>query len=150
MESNYNKVEEVFSQFVYASRLENCNFCLKKNCNCAKTVGIRHPTSFFKFFNWRIIALDNFVVLWHASTKISHRYTHVPSLLNLPLISLPIPPFSLSQSPCSWVTQQIYQELFWWQWNVIKSSQLFSSFGSLYNILWRFQHQNILIFWLHD
>ena len=42
--------------------------------------------------NWRIIALQNFVVFCQTSTRISHRYTHIPSLLNLPPISLPIPP----------------------------------------------------------
>ena len=40
------------------------------------------------FFNWRIIALQNFVVFCQTSTWISHRYTYVPFLLNLPPISL--------------------------------------------------------------
>jgi len=40
------------------------------------------------------------VVFCHSSTRISHRHTHVPSLPNLPPISLPTPPFSLLQSPC--------------------------------------------------
>ena len=31
----------------------------------------------------------------HPSTWISHRYTHVPSLLNLPPTSLPIPPLDV-------------------------------------------------------
>ena len=44
------------------------------------------------FFNWRIIALQNFVVFCQTSTWISHRYTYIPSLLNFPLISRPIPP----------------------------------------------------------
>ena len=39
-------------------------------------------TLFIYFFNWRIIALPNFVVFCHISTRISHRYTHVSSLLN--------------------------------------------------------------------
>ena len=43
------------------------------------------------FFNWRIIALQNFVVFSQTSTWISHRYTYIPSLLNLPPTSLPIP-----------------------------------------------------------
>ena len=55
---------------------------------------------FFKYFNWRIIALQNFVVFCHTSIRISRRYTQVPSLLGLPPISLPIRPFNLSQSPC--------------------------------------------------
>ena len=46
----------------------------------------------FVFFNWRIIALQNCVVFCQTLTWISHRYAYVPSLLNLPPISLPIPP----------------------------------------------------------
>ena len=42
-----------------------------------------------KFFNCRI-ALQNFVVFCHTS-RISHRYTHVPSLPDFPHISLPMP-----------------------------------------------------------
>ena len=53
--------------------------------------------SFF-FFNWRIIALQYCVGLYHTSTWISHRYTYVPSLLN-PLPSpTPSHPSRLSQS----------------------------------------------------
>ena len=55
---------------------------------------------FLKFFYWRIIALQNFVVFCHTSARISHRYTHVPSLPNLSPISPWNPPFSLLQSPC--------------------------------------------------
>ena len=44
------------------------------------------------FFYWRIITLQNFVVFCQTSTRISHRYTYIPSLLNLPPISLPISP----------------------------------------------------------
>ena len=40
------------------------------------------------FFNWRIIGLQNFVFC-QTSKWISHRYTYNPSLLSLPLISLP-------------------------------------------------------------
>ena len=54
----------------------------------------------FIFFNWRIIALQNFVVFCHIPVRISHRYTHVPSLLSLPPISLPSHPSRWSQSPC--------------------------------------------------
>ena len=45
----------------------------------------------YLFFNWKIIALQNFVVFCQTSTWISHRYTYIPSLLNLPPLSLPIP-----------------------------------------------------------
>ena len=44
------------------------------------------------FFNWRIIALQNFVIFCQTSTRVSHRYTPVPSLSNLPPISLTITP----------------------------------------------------------
>ena len=53
------------------------------------------PFQFFfltYFFNWKIIALQNFIVFCQISTWISHRYTYIPSLLNLPPISCPIPP----------------------------------------------------------
>ena len=43
------------------------------------------------FFNWRINALQNFVVFCQTSKGISHRHTYVPSLLNLFPTSLPIP-----------------------------------------------------------
>ena len=43
-------------------------------------------------FYWRITALQNFAVFCQTSTWISHRYTYIPSVLNLPPISLPIPP----------------------------------------------------------
>ena len=36
------------------------------------------------YFNWRIIALQCCVGFCHPSTWISHRYTYVPSLLDLP------------------------------------------------------------------
>ena len=39
---------------------------------------------FILIFNWRIIALQCCVGFFHSSTRISHRYTYVPSLLNLP------------------------------------------------------------------
>ena len=45
------------------------------------------------FFNWSIITLQNFVVFCQTSTWIGHRYTYVPSLLNLPSTSHPIAPF---------------------------------------------------------
>ena len=44
--------------------------------------GLVQGASFFFciFFNWRIIALHNFVVFCHTSIRISHRYTQIPSL----------------------------------------------------------------------
>ena len=50
-------------------------------------------------FHWRIIALQNFAVFCQIPTWISHRYTYIPSLLNLPLISPPSHPSKLIQSP---------------------------------------------------
>ena len=43
-------------------------------------------------FYWRMIALQNFAVFCQTSTWISHRYTYIPSLLNLSPTSLPSPP----------------------------------------------------------
>ena len=59
--------------------------------------------SFFKKlkkFNWKIIALQNFAVFWQTSTQITHRYTYIPSLLNLHPISLPSHHSRLIQSLC--------------------------------------------------
>ena len=46
-------------------------------------------------FNWKITALQYCVGFCQKSTWISHRYTYVPSLLNLPPTSLPIPPLKV-------------------------------------------------------
>ena len=54
-------------------------------------VAFLHFKNIYLFFNWRIIALQNWVVFCQTSTWISHRYMYVLSLLNLPSISLPIP-----------------------------------------------------------
>ena len=48
--------------------------------------------------NWKMSALQYYVGSCHTSTWISHRYTHVPFLLNLPSTSHPVHPSSLSQS----------------------------------------------------
>ena len=44
------------------------------------------------FFNWRTIALQNFVAFCQTSTWINQKDTYIPCLLNLPPISHPIPP----------------------------------------------------------
>ena len=51
------------------------------------------PFFFFKLFicNWRIIALQYCVGFCHTSAWIRHRYTHAPSILNLPATSHPHP-----------------------------------------------------------
>ena len=54
---------------------------------------------FLRFiFNWRVHCC---VGLCHTSAWIRHRYTHVPSLLNLPPTSLPIPLL------CCWVASVV-------------------------------------------
>ena len=50
------------------------------------------PTMYF-FLNWRLIALQNFVVFCQTSTSISHRFTQGFFLPKLPPMSLPIPYF---------------------------------------------------------
>ena len=66
--------------------------CLCVNQLCCIYFFYKHQTPIFSeliglkktFFNWRIIALQNFVVFCHTSTRISHKYIHVPSLPHLP------------------------------------------------------------------
>ena len=47
---------------------------------------------FFFLFNWRIIALQYCVCFYHTSTWVSCMHAYVPSLLNFPPTSHPIPP----------------------------------------------------------
>ena len=71
------------------------------------------------FFNWRIIALQNFAVFCQTSTWISHRYTYIPSLLNLRPISLPTPPLlGWYRAPVwvSWAIQQIPVGYLFYMW----------------------------------
>ena len=85
-----------------------------------------HISSFKKLHLWgiaffwlksyrKIIAVHSFVVFRHTSARISHRYIHIPSFPDLPPISLPTPPFSLSQSPCIYKVLFTYREMleFW-------------------------------------
>ena len=58
------------------------------------------------FFYWRIIALQNFISFCQTSTWISHRYTYIPSLMNLP----PSP----SPSPLGW-----YRAPVWVSWAIL-------------------------------
>ena len=51
------------------------------------------------FFNWRIFALQNFLVFSHTSTKISHRYTLPCPFPPEPSISPSIPPFWIVKEP---------------------------------------------------
>ena len=63
-------------------------------CTCICIYFTFHLCSYFLFFKffWRIIALQNFVVFCQTSSWIYHRYTCIPSLLNIPPISCPISP----------------------------------------------------------
>ena len=62
----------------------------------------------YLFLYWRIIALQNFVFC-QTSTWISHRYTFIPSLLNPPPISLPIPPLQVETEPLVLVSIDVYR-----------------------------------------
>ena len=46
-------------------------------------------------FNRSILTLQYYVGFYQKSIRISHRFTHVPSHMNIPPISLPIPPFQV-------------------------------------------------------
>ena len=86
-------------QFIFlAFNLESYKYFTTKNKIEFKKEIKTHLKNYL-FFNWRINALQNFAVFCHTSTWISHRYTYVLSLLNLPPISLPIPPFLVDTEP---------------------------------------------------
>ena len=63
------------------------------------TVTMRHSFFFYFGFNRRIIALQYCVGFYPMSTWINHRFTHVPSHLNIPSISSPSNPSRLLLSP---------------------------------------------------
>ena len=88
-------------QILYFQKRNQDPRCLYDISHFQKIPGIAmphrvHPASFspsrlrlllYKYiyiFNWRIIALQNSVIFCQVSTWISHRYTYIPSLLNLP------------------------------------------------------------------
>ena len=76
---------------------------------------------FFKKFYWEIVALQYCSGFCHTATGISHRYTYVPSLLNLPLTShLPYPlgcHGALGWTPC--VTEQMPTGCLFHTWEYI-------------------------------
>ena len=75
---------------------------------------------FYSFiFNWRIIAIQYCVGFCHTAAWISHRYTYVPSLLNLSLTSHPS---RLSQS--NWLELPASSSQF--------SQAIYFTYGNLY------------------
>ena len=78
------------------SGIEHLSMCLLAICmSSLEKCLFRSSVQFLKkfvYFYWRIIALQYFVVFCQTSTWISYRCTYIPSLLNFPPISLPIPP----------------------------------------------------------
>ena len=82
----------------------------------------KHPANiFFHYvFNWRIVALQCCVGFCHTTTCISHKYTYIPSLLNLPSIPYPSHPSRLSQNTrLSSVMQQIHTSYLFDLWQCI-------------------------------
>ena len=84
----YCRPTKLFSTAVY-------NFTFPPAMKCKFKFLLISTFFLIYFLNGRIFALQNFVVFCHTSTRISHRYTHVPSLHNLLPISLPTPPFQI-------------------------------------------------------
>ena len=65
------------------------------NKSARTATGTQHQRTWFFFylfiFNWKIIALQYCVDFYQTLTWTSHRFTHVPSYLNIPHISHPTP-----------------------------------------------------------
>ena len=101
--SQCNTVSEHFLHPSCAVGFCFCPFPLKQ-CIFASVLGTRefHHTChsrlrlFFFFLIYFFLLKDScfteFFVFCQTSVLVSHRYTYIPSLLNFPPISLPIPP----------------------------------------------------------
>ena len=50
-------------------------------CTFVRNVISKSSKTWYVFCNWRIIALQNFVVFCQTATWINHRYTYIPSVL---------------------------------------------------------------------
>ena len=78
---------------------ENLPFQPRGHCRAFQICWHTERSIFFNlFFYWRIIALQN-VVFYQTSNWISLKYTYIPSLLNLPSISLHISPLQVDTEP---------------------------------------------------
>ena len=64
--------------------------CWSEWINIYLSIGLLKDIFFFFFL--RIIAFQYCVGFCHTSTRISHRYTYVPSLVDAPPIAHPTPP----------------------------------------------------------
>ena len=71
-------VQKHLNLYFLVNAFQGYTFTSKYNFNC-----IFQVFKNLSIFNWRIIALQYCVCLSHTSTWISHKYTYVPSLLNL-------------------------------------------------------------------
>ena len=62
------------------------------SCEDAQETICLFPYFLYLIFNWRIVTLQCCVGFCHTTRQISHKYTYVPSLFNLPPTPDPIPP----------------------------------------------------------
>ena len=83
------------------------------------------PIYFFKkfIFNWRLIALQYSVGFCPLSTSISHRYTYIPSLLNLP------PSSQRGKERVEWIKRAALKHLHHHMWNWTASGNLLYDAG---------------------
>ena len=79
-----------------------CAKCLHVSCLSFFVIVLVFCLNLF-ILNWRIIALHYCVRFCRTPIWISHRYTYVPSLVNLPPTSHPIPPLWVVTEHWVWV-----------------------------------------------
>ena len=91
LQHHFKSINSWALSFLYGPTLTSIHDYRKTIALTRQTFVGRVMSRFF-FFNWRIIALQNFVVFCQTAPWINHRYTYSPSLVNLPPISLRIPP----------------------------------------------------------
>ena len=88
---NLSHISERAMMFIVGICHSLCTTFLKSNDAIFRRQLILNFLKNVFVFNWKIIALQYCVGFCHTSTWISHRYTYVPSLLNFPPTSHPIP-----------------------------------------------------------